>query len=272
MAEGDLAYRLAEEQKRLAKLWDAYESQEHELKQALKKIAVLEAKVKEKRRINESLRELAEVRDREIRDSELELNSLRRENEEYRPRIDELEEMVKNERKRYSKLFAITQELEEELNLIHLQLEARDRWFEEYIGPLRDLTRALDEREAMIEDAERKEGERTALPAKPKFSVVSPSKQQSEGKESESKSRSGSRSKPGHPSPPTRTKEDIVTLFMTVPVVDQNLAEALYINGFSTLRELRGASVKELVRVPGVNTKKAQEIQEYLIETPANIA
>ena len=139
MAEGDLAYRLAEEQKRLAKLWDAYETQEQELKQALKKIAVLEAKLKEKDRINTSLRELAEGREREIREAEVNLHSISRELEEYRPQLENLQKTLKDERDKYSRLFAITQELEEELNLAHLQLDGRDRWFQENLAALRGL-------------------------------------------------------------------------------------------------------------------------------------
>lgn len=144
---------LTKDQERLAKLWDAYEEQEREFNLALKKINELEKKYKESSKINTTLRKVTEGRDREIRELEIKVAALEEENSNFRPELERLETLYREEKERYAKLFAITEELEEELDTARTELEIRDRWFQKYFGQLENFTVALKERAIMIRES-----------------------------------------------------------------------------------------------------------------------
>ena len=93
MPEDAIDYRreYEKEQERLTKLWDAYEIQERDFEQAKEKIKVLDDIVAEKERIILSLRQVAENRDAEIRDLEIKVSSLERENSSFEPKFKEME-------------------------------------------------------------------------------------------------------------------------------------------------------------------------------------
>jgi hypothetical protein len=144
---------LTKDQERLAKLWDAYEEQEREFNLALKKINDLEKKHKETSKINTTLKKVTEGRDREIREMEIKITALEEENSGFRPELERLEALYRDEKERYAKLFAITEELEEELDTARTELELRDRWFQQYFGQLENFTLALKERAIMIRES-----------------------------------------------------------------------------------------------------------------------
>ena len=144
---------LTKDQERLAKLWDAYEEQEREFNLALKKINDLEKKFNETSKINTTLKKVTEGRDREIRELEIKVTALEEENSGFRPELERLENLYREEKERYAKLFAITEELEEELDTARTELELRDRWFQQYFGQLENFTLALKERAIMIRES-----------------------------------------------------------------------------------------------------------------------
>jgi chromosome segregation ATPase len=117
MVEDAIDYRreYEKEQERLTKLWDAYEIQERDFEQAKEKIKVLEDIVGEKERIILSLRQVAENRDAEIRDLEIRMSSLERENSAFEPKLKEMEKELKKQRDQFSKLYSLAEELDEEL-------------------------------------------------------------------------------------------------------------------------------------------------------------
>ncbi len=150
MTEGKLPL----DQERLAKLWDAYEMQEKEFELSLKKIGTLEGKVEELNRVNNVLKKVVEDRDKEIRDLELKVVSLEEQNSKFDPQIKELEKLYKEEKERYSKLFAITEELEEELGKAKRESEIKDKWFERNVGMLENLRESIVDRNIQLHEME----------------------------------------------------------------------------------------------------------------------
>jgi predicted flap endonuclease-1-like 5' DNA nuclease len=144
---------LSKDQERLAKLWDAYEEQEREFNLALKKISELEKKRREMEKINATLKKVTEGRDREIRELEIKVTALEEENSQFRPELENLENLHQDDKERYAKLFAITEELEEELEAARTELEIRDRWFQKYFGQLEGFNIAMKERAIMIRES-----------------------------------------------------------------------------------------------------------------------
>jgi DNA repair exonuclease SbcCD ATPase subunit len=149
MAQADIS----KDQERLAKLWDAYEIQERELELSMKKIATLEHKLEEMNRVNGVLKKSMEDRDKEIRDIELKLVTLEEQNSKYEPRLNELDRMYLEEKERYSKLFSITEELEEELERAKTESEIKDKWFERNVGMLENLKESIVERNVELHKA-----------------------------------------------------------------------------------------------------------------------
>jgi chromosome segregation ATPase len=138
------------EQERLAKLWDAYELQEKDFEQAKEKIKVLENIVEEKERIILSLRQVAENRDSEIRESEVRLTTLERANADFEPRLKELERENKRQKDQFAKLYSLAEELDEELRYTRRQVEDRDNWFRDHIQVFTGMCNAISAREDII--------------------------------------------------------------------------------------------------------------------------
>lgn len=146
----EVSSELELERQRLAKLWDAYEIQEKDLAQSQDKITGLERELEEKDRMIQTLKEVAEARDREIRELEVKVNSLEKEHSQCQPRILDAEDKLKTERARFAKLYSLSEELEEELKDTRKKLEVRDKWFNQNIDIIRNLQRAIDERDSML--------------------------------------------------------------------------------------------------------------------------
>jgi len=149
MAKGSIEKK----EERLAKLWDAYESQERELAAAEVEINTLKDELAEKEKITATLKKVVEGRDKELRDVELRLTSLEEAEKRYQPKIDELSTLLKEEKTRYAKLFAITEELEGELSEARRQISLRDQWFRRNVAALEGIGKAIKDRTTLLEEA-----------------------------------------------------------------------------------------------------------------------
>ena len=147
--EAEVNYRreYEKEQERLTKLWDAYEIQEKDFEQAKEKIKVLEDVIEEKDRIIQSLRQVAENRDSEIRELDVKMSTLERENSTFEPKMKEYENNLKKHRDQFSKLYSLAEELDEELRYSRKQIELRDDWFRDHINVFSGMCNAIKSRE-----------------------------------------------------------------------------------------------------------------------------
>ena len=128
--EGSIAQlerALAEEQRRLEKLWDAYEKQEGDLNDALDRINRLEAEVQVKETMNKSLEDLLGERDAKLRELEIARQHQAKVAAEYEPQLIELNATVKDQTTKYDRLLSITRDMEDELNLAFDLMERADR-------------------------------------------------------------------------------------------------------------------------------------------------
>jgi len=254
------------DQARLAKLWDAYEAQEKEYESTLKKISVLEAKVKEKDRINETLRKVVEARDHELRELEIKSTALEQSLGRAEPKVDELNRQHKMEKERYTKLFAIAEELEEELAVARKEIEARDQWYKKNIAVMENLAGSIQDRTLLIESARNlrdsastmdiaalrpREGEAT-------FEKVA------EEKEVRFESVGG-----GSATSVTETvssPEDLDDALLKVPDMDKDRVEALKRAGFDDLDKIKNSTTRELCEVDGISPTLARKIKTELFE------
>ncbi len=148
---------MTKEQERLVKLWDAYQKQEKEYSEALKKILSLEKELRESNKMKKSLRLLVEEKNRDIMELEVSNTSLKTDLSEMLPQIEEKDRILSESKKRYAKLYALTEELEEELEVARKETSARDKWFEENISVLDNLKKTLAQRKLMVDRAGRGE-------------------------------------------------------------------------------------------------------------------
>ena len=151
-SEGITDYKDAfeKEKLRLAKLWEAYEVQQRDVEGLNAKILGLEKEIDEKERIVKSLKEVLEMRDKEIRELDIERSKLRHRNAELEPRIESLETDMRSEMERFSKLFALAEDLEADLNKAKSQIVHRDVWFKENIGVFKGISDAIEDWEVQI--------------------------------------------------------------------------------------------------------------------------
>jgi chromosome segregation ATPase len=149
-AAGDLAGKYEQERQRLAKLWDAYEKQEKEMASLKDKVGRLENDLLDRDRIVKSLKDVLETRDRRTRELEIEMTSLRGDKTGWEPRLKALETDLRLERERFAKLFALAEELEEEVKLAKKAIESRDEWYRSHVDVLGDLNRAMEDYDRMM--------------------------------------------------------------------------------------------------------------------------
>ena len=149
-AAGDMAGKYEQERQRLAKLWDAYEKQEKEIAALKEKTGHIENDLLDRERIIKSLKEVLEVRDRRTRELEIEMTSLRGDKSGWEPRLKSLETDLRLERERFAKLFALAEELEDEVKLAKKAIAARDDWYRGHVDVLGDLQRAMDDYDKMM--------------------------------------------------------------------------------------------------------------------------
>jgi len=149
-AAGDMAGKYEQERQRLAKLWDAYEKQEKELAALKEKVGHLENDLMDRERIIKSLKDVLESRDRRTRELEIEMTSLRGDKTGWEPRLKSLETDLRQERERFARLFALAEELEEEVKLAKQAIAARDEWYRSHVDVLGDLQRAMTDYDVMM--------------------------------------------------------------------------------------------------------------------------
>jgi len=149
-AAGDMTGKYEQERQRLAKLWDAYEKQEKEMAALKEKMGHLENDLLDRDRIIRSLKDVLEARDRRTRELEIEMTSLRGDKSGWEPRLKALETDLRLERERFAKLFALAEELEEEVKLAKKAIAARDEWYRSHVDVLGDIQRAMDDYDKMM--------------------------------------------------------------------------------------------------------------------------
>lgn len=249
------------DQERLAKLWDAYEAQEKEYESVLKKISVLEAKIKEKDRINETLRKVVEARDQELRELEIKSTALEQSLSRAEPKVEELTRSHKIEKDRYGKLFAIAEELEEELAVARREIEARDEWYKRNISVLENLSTSIQDRAYLVESAKNLKDTMPGLnisKMKPKegepatFTKV-------EEDTAETKEVKFSSEAPA-------TSEDMMDVLLKIPGMDKPRADALKSAGFDSLDKIRESTTRDLSEVEGISPTLARKIKTELLE------
>ena len=235
--------RLAKE--RLMKLWDGYEAQELELQAALRKLKDLETRNKDKERVIDTLRELIESKDQELRKFEISTKELERENSDLSKKLEEVTSSLDQERARYRKLFVITQELEREVDRLTRELEERDRWFRDNMSFFEEFPARVGKRLSMVEKPRRslleelgEPGSKPALPgseegAKATFEMVDP-------------------------------KEEALRDLLAIPGLDEEKAKVLVEAGFDSTSKLKEASPFELVKLEGITPTIARKITDHL--------
>lgn len=243
------------DQERLAKLWDAYEAQEKEFESALKKIAVLEAKVKEKDRINETLRKVVEARDSELRELEIKCTALEQSLGRAEPKIEELTRQHKVEVERYNKIFAIAEELEEELAVARREIEARDEWYKRHLSVLEKLSDAIKDRSMLIESARalKETMKNMALDSlKPKDGATFEKVSAEDTKEVKFESAA-------------KGPVDFEEALLKVNGMDKNRVQALKKAGFDNLEKIKNATTRELANAEGITPTLARKIKTELL-------
>jgi chromosome segregation ATPase len=139
------------DKERLAKLWNAYEMQEKELADIKSNIENYETAISEKDVMVSTLKEALASRDKEIRELEIKNSKLDKETSESKPKLEELQKTLKIEKERFAKLYSLAEELEADLKEARSAIDNRDKWFKENIDVLRTFSRALSERERIID-------------------------------------------------------------------------------------------------------------------------
>jgi len=150
MATGDVASKYEQERQRLAKLWHAYEKQEKEMAGLKEKIARHDNDLMDRDRIIRSLKDVLETRDRRTRELEIELTSIRGDKSAWEPKLKSLETDLRLERERFAKLFALAEELEEEVKVAKKAIESRDEWYKNHVDVLGNIQRAMDDYDKMM--------------------------------------------------------------------------------------------------------------------------
>ena len=225
MADDEYRTKFLDEQARLMKLWDAYEAQEKELSESQLKIQDAFSVVEEKERTISALKELIERKDEEIRDNEIKITTLEKTCNRYEPMIEELKEKYGNEKEKLAKLYAVTEDLDDDFNLAKEAIQTRDAWFMENFGAFERLAEAIDERKKILKGKISKEAKMDQL-----LDKALPS------------------------------KDEVIDTFQKIQGVGHSKAVALYDAGFSSLKNLMKASKEELSEVKGFSEKLIDKV------------
>jgi septal ring factor EnvC (AmiA/AmiB activator) len=141
---------LEKKQAALIKLWDSYELQERDISALKDRISFLEQELLQKDSIIANLRSHTESKDSRLRDTEIDLISMKRFKEESEPKIKNLEQQLRSADDRYAKVLKLWQATYESAKFWRKACEERDQWFDRHIGAFGDFKRAMDERDDMI--------------------------------------------------------------------------------------------------------------------------
>lgn len=213
---------LADEQRRLEKLWDAYERQEKDMDSLMSRLQYLETELEVKDKHITSMENMLSDRDKRIRELEVQQSHHQKLASEYEPRIDDLKEGLDDTQTKFDKLLAISEELEDELNVAKGALVARDDWFESHVSNLEEISRIIREWRDI---------------QKGSFLV------EDSGTESAA-----------------QVKEDFFKQITQIPGLGNVKAERLYKAGFNSISKLRAASVDELTDLEGFTAVVAHKI------------
>ena len=149
----ELEEALATETDRLQKLYHAYEQQEKELVDAKAEIEVLEKEIVDREIEKEAMDNLLMEKDLRIREIELSSTKAQKRVEHLEPELEKMEEKYSREKDRLGKVFAIAEELDNDVKLAVSELQARDAWYVAHMSLFEDLNKAIKERFDMIEQA-----------------------------------------------------------------------------------------------------------------------
>jgi chromosome segregation ATPase len=233
-----------QDQKYLLQLWDGYEKQESELRDARSAIKEFESREREKDRIVGTLRELLEAKDSELRKYELTKASVSDKVEDLQSRVRELEESLQVERTRYKKLYYLTEEMDQEVNRLRKALEERDNWFKDNLSFLeempdrirkwKDISARTAVRKTLL-DSLAPDAERPIAPIKeePQFQKVDP-------------------------------KEEAIKAFSALPGIDEAKAVSLFNAGFTSMEALKKAEPFDLVKVEGITPTIARKLHQAI--------
>lgn len=224
MPEETESIALQKEKERLAKLWDAYEVQEHELEQATDKIMKLEKEIMEKSAIIEDMKRSLRERDEKIRNLEIEMALIERTKGDLEPRYRELSKKYDDERARLSKLYEVAEDLEGEIEVLRREITDRDNWFKNLEEPFRKIAESIDERKEMIERLTFEHIEEEKIEEK------------------------------------VDTKTIVVGQFMQIKGLGKAKAEALFDAGYTSIKKLKEAKIRELTTVKGISSSLARSI------------
>ena len=284
---------ITKERQRLIKLWKAYEVQEKEYSEALRKILTQEKTIREANKMKLNLRQLIEEKNRELMELELKNTSLRTDLSELGPQMEERGRLLGESKKRYAKLYALTEELEEELERARREIKARDGWFKENISALENLHRSLDERRLLIESAVKGEevssGKIMLELEKPGFKdeiasvvdeeepelKVEPSLEEVYSVEEEPKEEPELKVEPSleevysveeEPKEEGKGRIEVIKEFSKLESLNPTLANALYNKEITDLDQLRKTSTEDLLTVKGFDELKVESLRIDLME------
>ncbi len=258
------ASELTKERERLEKLWDAYEIQEREFKEAEAKINLLAKQLKEKDKIIDGLKSLLAQRDEEIRELQLEKANLQNVQESDGSASKDLKAQVADLKSKYRKLFTLADDLESELSNAYKGIEKRDDWFNSYIATFLNLQPAIKERKRFITEAEqaaptegrvaKMESNIDALATEPEpAGTSSPVEETMEGpdlSEEDDLEEIG------------LGREDLIDVFMMIPSVTRTMAESLFDAGYKDIEDLKEAEVGDLAVLKGFNPTMARLVKK----------
>ncbi len=213
---------LADEQRRLEKLWDAYERQEKDMDSLMSRLQYVETELEVKEKHIASMEEMLAERDRRIREMEVQQSHHHKLASEYEPRIDDLKDGLEDTQTKFDKLLAISEELEDELNVAKSALEARDEWFESNVSKLEEISRII----------------RNWRDIQRGSFLVTDSDEDSTGQD----------------------KDEFFKQVTQIPGLGKVKTEQLYNAGFNTIAKLRAASVDEITDLEGFTVVMAHKI------------
>jgi len=244
-ASEDYKVRYVKEQERLAKLWDAYEALEKDFTQSNEEILKLKEKLKGTEEELGTLKEVLDKRDEEIRNLDVKLTKMKNIQNTYEPKIEKLEESLEKEREKLAKLFEISEEMEQELDISRQGIAARDNWFMHNVEVFDRLCKSIRDRRAIIKGKFLEYGVDLG---KGKSAVHPEKKTPVEEKKEKPAAR------------PAGDRDSVIETFQKLDDVDFNKASALYEAGFTTIEALKDAKKYELVGVKGITPTLAASI------------
>ncbi len=140
-------------------LYEAFQSTQQDLNDALATIEVLEKEIIEGAVEKDSLQSLLDEKDNRVRELELRAAKSSKTVERLEPELELMEEKYTREKDRLGKVFGIAEELDNDLHLAVKEMKARDDWYVDHMQIFEDLNKAIKVRYEMIEraiEAERK--------------------------------------------------------------------------------------------------------------------